>query len=136
MVWRVTDSSGNSASANQIVTVEDTQPPSVSFAQNPINIDAKSVLTPFSMQDIGMTMRDATSLTMAMRVDGKPLANDQSGQPEPFSLLSGSHTLVLSVTDRGGNTVDEPLTVNITPEWILLSIRSLAMVVILICGRI
>ena len=102
VVWTATDASGNSASANQIVTVEDTTPPAITlFGSNPANTE---VLEPYT--DAGATASDIVDgdVTGDIVVGGLPI--DTSGL--------GSHAVTYDVADASGNAaVQVTRTVNV-----------------------
>ena len=91
VTWTATDSSGNSATDTQTVTVQDTTPPLVSAPLEAV-LEAAGTLTPFGARDYGeATVTDNSGQDIAV----------SSSAPELFPL--GLTVIVYSATDSSGN---------------------------------
>ncbi|MDO8281067.1 MAG: HYR domain-containing protein, partial [Thermodesulfovibrionia bacterium] len=98
VTWTVTDRSGNSNTATQIVTVLDTQNPTIAtLAATSVNADA------------GVCTYASSQLT-------KPSAADNCSvivTASPASLTLGSNTVTWTATDGSGNTATSTQTVTV-----------------------
>jgi hypothetical protein len=98
VTWTVTDRSGNSNTATQIVTVLDTQNPTIAtLAATSVNADA------------GVCTYASSQLT-------KPSAADNCSvivTASPASLALGSNTVTWTATDGSGNTATSTQTVTV-----------------------
>ncbi|HSD06407.1 HYR domain-containing protein [Flavobacterium sp.] len=99
--WKVTDSSGNTATANQTVTVTDTQKPTIT-APSAVNVVA----------DAGSCV--ATNVTL-----GTPIASDNCtgyvvSNNAPTSFPIGATIVQWKVTDASGNITTANQTVTVT----------------------
>ncbi|ABL99309.1 AAA ATPase containing von Willebrand factor type A (vWA) domain [Shewanella amazonensis SB2B] len=102
ITWTATDGAGNSATAEQLVTIVDTTAPEFD------SLDLLEVNATGRLTDIGALLDiSATDL-----VDGDITAA-LNGSSE---LASGAHELELGATDSSGNTATTTLTVHILPQ--------------------
>ena len=110
MTWPATDASGNTASAFQSVTVQDTTPPVVTPPAD-ITVEATGPTTAVALGTATATDIVDVALT--------PTPN----QTGPFGV--GVHTIVWSAADSAGNTGTANQTVTVTdttpPETTILS---------------
>ncbi|QYJ76449.1 Ig-like domain-containing protein [Shewanella sp. FJAT-52076] len=102
VVWTATDSAGNSATAEQWVTIVDTTAPEFEEL-SPLVINASGRLTDIS------PLLNYSAFDL---VDGEVSAA-HSGSSE---LVSGAHELELSATDSSGNTATAMLRLHILPR--------------------
>ncbi|QYK06365.1 Ig-like domain-containing protein [Shewanella zhangzhouensis] len=102
VVWTATDSAGNSATAEQWVTIVDTTAPEFEEL-SPLVINASGRLTDIS------PLLNYSAFDL---VDGEVSAV-HSGSSE---LVSGAHELELSATDSSGNTATAMLRLHILPR--------------------
>ncbi len=98
VVWTATDSAGNSASANQTVTVVDTTPPTVT-APAAVTVEATGALT-------AVTLGSASATDL---VDGVLVATASTTGP----FTSGETVVVWTATDSAGNSASATQTVTV-----------------------
>ena len=98
VTWTATDSSGNSSTATQTVTIIDTITPSITA---PYSITAEATSADFNVVELGEAIYDDL-------VDIGSITNDA---PEFFSV--GETTVTWTVTDSSGNTSTATQTVTI-----------------------
>jgi hypothetical protein len=103
VTWTLTDRNGNSATATQIVTVLDTQNPTIAtLAATSVNADA-GVCTYASSQLTKPSAADNCSVTVAT---------------SPASLALGSNTVTWTATDGSGLTATSTQTVTVVDDQI------------------
>jgi hypothetical protein len=104
VTWTVTDRSGNSATATQIVTVLDTQNPTIAtLAATTVNADA------------GVCTYASSQLTKPTAADNCSVA---SVVASPASLALGSNTVTWTSTDGSGLTATSTQTVTVVDSQI------------------
>jgi len=101
VIWTVTDGSGNTETATQIVTVTDTQLPTITAPA------AVSVNT-----DIGKCTASGVSLGTPVTSDNCSVASVTNNAVEPFAL--GNTTVTWTVTDGSGNSKKATQLVNVS----------------------
>jgi len=99
VTWSATDSAGNTGTATQTVTVNDTTAPVVT-APAALTVEATAALTAVTLGTATANDQEDGSLT--------PTADN----PGPFAV--GAHTITWSATDAAGNTGTATQTVTIT----------------------
>ena len=112
ITWTATDSSGNSASAKQAVTVRDTTAPAVTA---PPDITAELTGVPMSVQIGTATATDAVDSSVTVT----------SNAPSSFPL--GTTTITWTATDSSGNSASAKQAVTVrdtTPPTIMVSTPS------------
>jgi gliding motility-associated-like protein len=100
VTWTVTDGSGNSATATQIVTVTDNQNPTIS-APAAVTVNA----------DAGTCNATGVALGTPTTADNCSVASVVSNAPASFPL--GATTVTWTVTDGSGNTATATQTVTV-----------------------
>jgi len=101
VTWTATDTFGNSASAAQLVTVEDTTPPSITVPADAI-VEATALNTPLS--DVPLGTATATDICDPSVV----ITNDA---PATFPL--GDTTVTWTATDASGNSATATQTITL-----------------------
>ena len=102
ITWTATDSSGNSASDTQKLTITDTTPPTIT-APSDRTIEATAKYTPVTRAQLGNPVVDDL-------VDDNPVV---SYHPTgPFAV--GMHTITWTATDSSGNSASDTQKLNIT----------------------
>src|SRR3989454_12323676 len=91
VTWTVTDASGNTATASQLVTVEDPETPTITAPA------AVTVST-----DLGQCAASAVTLGLPSIPDNCPGASYSNDAPASFA--KGTTTVTWTVTDASGNT--------------------------------
>lgn len=91
VTWTVTDKAGNSSTANQVVTVTDTERPAIT---------PPAALTIHT--DAGKCTASGVSLGTPVASDNCSVASITNNAAEPFA--QGSTTITWTVTDKAGNT--------------------------------
>jgi len=91
VLWTVTDASGNTETATQIVLVEDNTKPTITAPAN-ITIDT----------DAGLCTASGVTLGTAVAADNCTIASVVNDATEPYVL--GVNTITWTVTDGSGNT--------------------------------
>ncbi len=102
VIWTVTDNSGNTATANQLVTVADNQNPAVT-APADITSSANSVCS-------------ATGINLGTPVSSDNCTVVSVSNDAPASFPLGTTTVIWMVTDNSGNTAAANQTVTITDD--------------------
>ena len=100
VVWTVTDSSGNSATATQTVTITDTTPPSITAPED-ISTEATGELTNLALG----------STAVSDLVDSNPTVGNNASQS---GFPVGTTIVTWTATDNSGNTATDTQTVTIT----------------------
>ena len=100
----IVDGQGNSASCEAVITVEDNIPPVASCAVIPfIDLDANGMATlNATTLNGGSTDNCPSSLSFTLSVDGSPYAPSYAFVCDDL----GIRTVILRVTDGGGNTAE------------------------------
>ena len=112
IVWSVTDSAGNTATATQTVTISDSGAPEITVNAETLALNASGVLTPIPRT--GVTASDPVDtnpvVTVFTVVDGAETEVPTAGLP------SGRHQLLWKATDSAGNTNSASQALEITPQ--------------------
>ncbi len=103
VTWTVTDASGNTASALQTVTVNDTELPTIIA---PIAVSVSS--------DTGICTASGVALGSATTTDNCSVASVTNDAVEPFAL--GNTTVTWTVIDGSGNTATATQVVTVTDD--------------------
>ena len=115
VIWTVTDSNGNSTNTVQVITVNDTTAPQLTFVANPLTINATGRQSVFVVgDDLGVDADDSLTFTVTLSIDGGSALN-LSSNTETVLLTSGAHTLTFTATDSSENTTTRDLIVNVNP---------------------
>jgi gliding motility-associated-like protein len=99
VVWTVTDNAGNTATANQTITVTDDQNPTIT---------APAAISVFPVVNCDTTLSLGTPVTS----DNCSVASVTNNAPPSFPL--GTTTVIWTVTDNSGNTATANQTVTVT----------------------
>jgi hypothetical protein len=102
VIWTVTDGSGNTNTAQQIVVVRDTTKPTISAPAN-LNIGPNGA---------GCTSATGVVLGTPVTADNCSLATVTNNAPASFPI--GTTTVIWTVTDASGNTASTTQTVTVT----------------------
>jgi hypothetical protein len=109
VIWTASDGSGNSATANQLVTVEDTTAPAIT-APADVTVDATGPLTTVALAD--PTATDAVGVAT--------LINDAPSEGFP---VDSTTTVTWTATDEAGNSSSTTQTVTVKPFALSLNIE-------------
>ncbi len=112
-VWVATDSSGNSVSAQQIITIKDSQAP-VFAANTPTTL---TVPTSASNSDCKANARIRIGQYVAECAPGVTVVSSPAGfsVTDTIERLSvGAHTFVFTATDSSGNSATHTLVITVT----------------------
>jgi len=102
VTWTVTDGSGNTATATQVVTVEDNEDPTITApADVTVNVDAGTCEAALA----NVTLGNATT------ADNCSVASTSNDAPTSFPV--GATTVTWTVTDGSGNTATATQTVTV-----------------------
>jgi len=117
ITWTAVDSNGNTATATQLVTVIDLQYPQIQLGQAKIERDATGFFSYFTLDNLNVTITDNGSYTVTILNNNEPLPLLEDNW---LQLESGSHQLTITATDNDNNTTTASLTVNISPDLLLI----------------
>ena len=101
VTWTVTDGSGNTQTATQLVTVTDNQNPTI-IAPTAISVSA----------DTGKSIASGVTLGTPITSDNCAVASVTNNAPQTFAL--GSTTVTWTVTDASGNSATATQVVTVT----------------------
>ena len=105
IVWQATDSSGNTATQEQIINVVDTTKPQITFSNTVLTVSAINASN--NSVDLG-------TISASDAVDGALNATpDISLNGSVATLSVGQHTITWQATDASGNTAIQKQTVNV-----------------------
>ena len=105
VTWTAVDSSNNVAADTQIITVQDTTPPSLTIPSG-VSLNATGKLTPLTVNDYGR----ASAIDF---VDHAPVITNDA--PALFPI--GDTTITWTATDASGNSVSASQTVTLMPSF-------------------
>ena len=117
VTYRAVDSSGNLISRQQVLTITDTIAPLISLRDS-ITIDAEGILTRFVNleQSLNIEVTDFSIVDIRLQLDGMDLARNINSGFYASSLFSGRHEILVTATDRSGNSSSRTSVINITPR--------------------
>lgn len=124
VVWSAADSSGNTATAVKTISITDDDAPVISFTKADedddnlmtIKADSRQIYLSNVMDDLGIDVMEVGIASYDINLDGKAIENGGAFLSGGLHLISGAHTLGLTVVDHADLIDSDTLTIHITPR--------------------